>query len=135
MVTMLFYLYITESLDTAPTVGFISENLILDNYDIKIFDLGGGKKIRNIWKQYFVEVYGIIYVVDSSSPERIEETNVVLKELLEHDKIGGKPLLVYVLCTCIKKNDLKNILAFNVSPAPNAGTGTFLFSYNIVLYI
>ena len=66
MVTMLFYLYITESLDTAPTVGFVSENLILDNYDIKIFDLGGGKKIRNIWKQYFVEVYGIIYVVDSS---------------------------------------------------------------------
>lgn len=85
---------IGESLEATPTVGFVSENFILDNYDIKIFDLGGSKKIRNIWKQYFVEVYGIIYVVDSSSPERIEETKNILKELLEHDKIGGKPILV-----------------------------------------
>ncbi|XP_071136139.1 ADP-ribosylation factor-like protein 13B isoform X1 [Mytilus edulis] len=80
--------------DTAPTVGFTSESLTLDHYEIKIFDLGGGKNIRRIWKEYFVEVYGVIFVVDSSTPERLEEAKNVLKGLLEDEKVAGKPILL-----------------------------------------
>lgn len=83
-----------EPLETAPTVGFSSLDVGLEHYEIKIFDLGGGHKIRDIWKQYFVEVYGIIYVVDSTTPHRFGEAKSILQDLLEHEKIGGKPVLV-----------------------------------------
>ena len=58
------------------------------------YDLGGGKKIRDIWKNYLSEVYGIIYVVDSSNRERISEVKENLRSLLEHKQVQEKPLLV-----------------------------------------
>ena len=64
------------------------------NYHMVIYDLGGGKKIRDIWKNYLSEVYGVIYVVDSSDRERIGEVKENLKQLLEHHQVKEKPLLL-----------------------------------------
>lgn len=85
----------SESLDTvAPTVGFSSVDFKFEKHAITLFDLGGGKRIRDIWTNYFAEVYGLIYVVDSSEPERLSECKDVLKNLLQHTQIAGKPVLV-----------------------------------------
>ena len=87
--------FFAESLDTvAPTIGFSQIDFKFEKQDIVMFDLGGGKKIRDIWKSYFSEVYGVIYVIDSSEPERMEECHSVLSGLLEHPKVSGKPVLV-----------------------------------------
>lgn len=61
-----------------------------------LFDVGGGKKIRDIWKNYFGEVYGIIYVVDASAEDRLTEVGENLKNLLSHDQVAGKPILLWV---------------------------------------
>ena len=88
-------LFLSASLDAvAPTVGFSSVQFKFEKHDITLFDLGGGKNIRNIWKNYFSEVYGVIYVVDSSEQERLEESKEVLRNLLEHTKVAGKPVLM-----------------------------------------
>ena len=78
----------------APTVGFSSVDFRFGKTDITMFDLGGGKKIRGIWKNYFAEMYGVIYVIDSSEPDRLEECASVLQGLVEHPKVAGKPVLV-----------------------------------------
>lgn len=78
----------------APTLGFSNIEFKLDKYDVTMFDLGGGKRIRDIWTNYLAEVYGLIYVVDSSDPGRLDECREVLKKLLENPKICGKPLLL-----------------------------------------
>ncbi|XP_064628056.1 ADP-ribosylation factor-like protein 13B [Lineus longissimus] len=80
--------------DVAPTVGFQNNDFKFDRYDITLYDLGGGKNIRPIWKNYYTEIYGIIYVIDSSQPDRIIETKEVLSELLENDKVERKPILI-----------------------------------------
>lgn len=85
---------VSELLETIPTVGFSKETMKLDKYDITLYDLGGGKKIRGIWKNYFAEVYGVVYVVDSSTPDRMEEAQNTLKEVLEHPHVSGKPVLM-----------------------------------------
>lgn len=63
---------------------------------VEIYDLGGGPKIRAIWKNYFALVHGIIYVVDSSAENRLPEVRENLEEVMKHDRISKKPLLVYV---------------------------------------
>ncbi len=84
-----------ESLESvAPTVGFSSAEFKFNKKNILIYDLGGGKKIRDIWKNYFSEVYGLIYVVDSSEPGRLKECKGVLKSLVTHPKVAGKPILL-----------------------------------------
>ncbi|XP_036241197.1 ADP-ribosylation factor-like protein 13B isoform X1 [Molothrus ater] len=80
--------------DVAPTVGFSKINLKQGRFEVTIFDLGGGKRIRNIWRNYYAESYGVIFVVDSSDIERMEETKQAMTEVLKSPKISGKPVLV-----------------------------------------
>ncbi|KAH3729475.1 ADP-ribosylation factor-like protein 13B isoform X2 [Dreissena polymorpha] len=83
-----------ESLETAPTVGFNKEQITFANYEMTLYDLGGGRRIRDIWKDYLSEIYGVIYVVDSASPDRFPEVKESLENLLSNEKVAGKPLLV-----------------------------------------
>ncbi|XP_060689010.1 ADP-ribosylation factor-like protein 13B isoform X3 [Hemiscyllium ocellatum] len=84
-----------ESLeDLAPTVGFSRIDLKQDKFEVTIFDLGGGKRIRGIWKNYYSESFGVIFVVDSSDVDRIEEAKDIVAEVIRHPKISGKPVLV-----------------------------------------
>ncbi|NWW28893.1 AR13B protein, partial [Falcunculus frontatus] len=80
--------------DVAPTVGFSKIDLKQGRFEVTIFDLGGGKRIRNIWRNYYAESYGVIFVVDSSDIERMEETKQAMIEVLNSPKISGKPVLV-----------------------------------------
>ncbi|XP_046974401.1 ADP-ribosylation factor-like protein 13B [Vanessa cardui] len=77
-----------------PTVGFKAVNLIHKDTPVTIYDLGGGPQFRQIWPQYYSEVHGVIFVIDSSDFSRLDECKSVLEEVLSHDKISGKPVLV-----------------------------------------
>lgn len=90
-----------------PTVGFrpipmsIGEDMV-----VKFYDLGGGKRIRDIWSQYYHDVHGIIYVVDSTvaeSAETVKETIEVFQQTLDSPFLKGKPLLILA-----NKQDLPN---------------------------
>ncbi|XP_018584936.2 ADP-ribosylation factor-like protein 13B isoform X3 [Scleropages formosus] len=80
--------------DVAPTVGFSKVDLKQGKFEVTIFDLGGGKRIRGIWKNYYSESYGVVFVVDSSDVQRIQETKDTMAEVLGHPRIAGKPVLV-----------------------------------------
>jgi Arf/Sar family protein len=90
-----------------PTVGFrpipmsIGEDML-----VKFYDLGGGKRIRDIWSQYYHDVHAIIYVVDSTvadSAESVKETIDVFQQTLDSPFLKGKPLLILA-----NKQDLPN---------------------------
>ena len=36
--------------DAVPTIGFDNSEFTFEDYQITLYDLGGGKKIRNVWK-------------------------------------------------------------------------------------
>ncbi|XP_057686296.1 ADP-ribosylation factor-like protein 13B isoform X1 [Corythoichthys intestinalis] len=80
--------------DVAPTVGFSKVDLNQGKFEVTIFDLGGGKRIRGIWKNYYSESHGVVFVVDSSDVQRIQETRETMAEVLQHPRIAGKPVLV-----------------------------------------
>lgn len=66
----------------------------INKFAIEIYDLGGGAKIREIWKSYFALVHGIIYVIDSTDTDRIPEIKSNLEEVIQHEKISEKPVLL-----------------------------------------
>ncbi|XP_024917892.1 ADP-ribosylation factor-like protein 13B isoform X3 [Cynoglossus semilaevis] len=80
--------------DVAPTVGFSKVDLKQGKFEVTIFDLGGGKRIRGIWKNYYSESHGVVFVVDSSDIQRLQETRETMAEVLQHPRIAGKPVLV-----------------------------------------
>ncbi|XP_056883787.1 ADP-ribosylation factor-like protein 13B isoform X2 [Takifugu flavidus] len=80
--------------DVTPTVGFTRIEMKQDKFQVTIFDLGGGKRIRDIWKNYYTMSHGVVFVVDSTDIDRIHETRETLAEVLGHPCISGKPVLV-----------------------------------------
>ncbi|XP_027852462.1 ADP-ribosylation factor-like protein 13B [Aphis gossypii] len=77
------------------TVGFSSSKCNYRDNAITIYDLGGHKQIRDIWKQYFADVHGVIFVVDSADLSRLNECKEVFHDLLSHENIAGKPVLLF----------------------------------------
>ncbi|XP_035282144.1 ADP-ribosylation factor-like protein 13B [Anguilla anguilla] len=80
--------------DVCPTVGFSPVDLKQGQHDVTIFDLGGGEHIRGMWKHYFSECHGVMFVVDSSDVQRMKETKDTLAKVLRHPCITGKPVLL-----------------------------------------
>ena len=81
-----------------PTLGFRPNTMMLgDSTAITFYDLGGGKKIRDIWDQYYHDIHAVIYVLDASLDPQSEawrETREVFEQTTNHLVIYGKPLLI-----------------------------------------
>ena len=64
--TILYKLKLGETVSSVPTIGFNVETVEYKNLKWTIWDVGGQKKIRDLWKHYLLDNQAIIYVLDSS---------------------------------------------------------------------
>lgn len=46
-------------------------------------DLGGHEAARKTWKNYMMDIDGLVYLIDSSNPKRFEESFVEFSNILE----------------------------------------------------
>merc|ERR1712058_151693 len=55
-----------EIVTTIPTIGFNVETVEYKNISFTVWDVGGQDKIRPLWRHYFQNTQGLIFVVDSN---------------------------------------------------------------------
>ena len=89
-----------------PTQGFNVKSLTHGDFSLNVWDIGGQKSIRPYWRNYFDHTDALIYVVDSSDKQRMEESGIELGQLITEEKLSGVPLLIYA-----NKQDLLNSLS------------------------
>ncbi|XP_044153262.1 ADP-ribosylation factor 1-like [Bufo gargarizans] len=93
--TLLYKLKLNETVCTIPTIGFNVETVEpIPNVTFTVWDVGGQDKIRVLWKHYFMNTDGLVFVVDSADPERFEEARAELSAILENDEMRGVPFVV-----------------------------------------
>ncbi|XP_050389784.1 ADP-ribosylation factor-like protein 3 isoform X2 [Patella vulgata] len=78
-----------------PTQGFNIKTVQSAGFQLNVWDIGGQRKIRPYWKNYFENTDILIYVIDSADRKRFEETGEELTELLEEEKLSGVPVMVF----------------------------------------
>ncbi len=62
---------------------------------IKIIDVSGERKYRQqSWSQFYDQIHGFIFAIDASEKNRFRENQETLDDLLEHDKLKDKPILM-----------------------------------------
>ena len=71
--TILYKMKLGDVVTTIPTIGFNVETLQVKGFDVTIWDVGGGDKIRLLWRQYFQDAQALIFVVDSNDIDRLDD--------------------------------------------------------------
>ncbi|CAN9095858.1 ADP-ribosylation factor [Alternaria alternata] len=79
----------------SPTLGFIIKTIEYDGYKLNIWDVGGQKTLRTYWKNYFEKTDTLIWVVDATDRERIDDCRNELAGLLLEERLSGASLLVF----------------------------------------
>jgi len=107
---------------TCPHLGFNVETVEYKNIQFTVWDVGGQDKIRPLWRHYFQNTQGIIFVVDSNDRDRIVEAREELQRMLNEDELRDAILLVFA-----NKQDLPvSTPIANAAVAQQADTGPVL---------
>lgn len=85
--------------------GFNVETVEYKNIQFTVWDVGGQDKIRPLWRHYFQNTQGIIFVVDSNDRDRVVEAREELQRMLNEDELRDALLLVFA-----NKQDLPNAM-------------------------
>ncbi|PWZ09347.1 ADP-ribosylation factor 1 [Zea mays] len=80
--TILYKLKLGEIVTTIPTIGFNVETVEYKNISFTVWDVGGQDKIRPLWRHYFQNTQGLIFVVDSNDRDRVVEARDELHRML-----------------------------------------------------
>ncbi|KAF1455663.1 ARF5 factor, partial [Cochlearius cochlearius] len=89
-----------------PPAGFNVETVEYKNICFTVWDVGGQDKIRPLWRHYFQNTQGLIFVVDSNDRERVQESADELQKMLQEDELRDAVLLVFA-----NKQDMPNAMA------------------------
>jgi len=92
--TLLYKFKIGETITTIPTIGFNTEEFQYKNVKFSMWDVGGQERIRALWKYYYQGAQAIIFMVDSSDHDRLEEARDQLHQMLTEDLLKNVSVLV-----------------------------------------
>ena len=84
--SLLYKLKLDEDVKTLPTIGFNVEDINYKGKIIQMWDIGGGEKIKYLWKYYIAESKCLIYVLNLANKERLDYYIECFNEILDHHK-------------------------------------------------
>jgi GTPase SAR1 family protein len=78
------------------TFGLNVADIEILGYKVKLWDMGGKKDFRTMWKEYYKSCHALIYVVDASDPEieRLEESKKEFDNLTRERDLEGVPFMI-----------------------------------------
>ncbi|KAK9456773.1 ADP-ribosylation factor family-domain-containing protein [Dipodascopsis uninucleata] len=117
-----------DVMTVSPTLGFNICTVPWNGLQVNIWDVGGQNSLRPFWRNYFEKTDALIWVVDASSLDRLDECKVELNKVIDEDRLTGATLLIFInkidtiqdsseqekiAFSVSKKLDIKNILNHN----------------------
>jgi ADP-ribosylation factor protein 1 len=80
---------------TIPTIGFNVETVEYKNISFTVWDVGGQDKIRKLWRYYYQNIQGLIFVIDSNDRDRIEDARDELMKIVNEVEMREAAVLVF----------------------------------------
>lgn len=97
-----------------PTTGFNYKSVQSEGFRIDVWDIGGQKAIRGYWSEYFTGTSVLIFVVDSTDLDKLEEVASELQKLLSAEELKKVPIVIFAnkqdLPTAMHKDELIGVL-------------------------
>merc|ERR1712098_308852 len=77
-----------------PTRHAQQQDLIIGNLAVRATDMGGHAAARRLWRDYFVKVDAIVFLVDASNSTRFEESRAELNSLFLDEQLQDVPFVI-----------------------------------------
>jgi len=103
--SILYFLEYKGTLQTIPTIGSIVHTIERRNKSFTVWEIGGQDKIRKLWRLYYPNTDGILFVVDTSDKNSIEDAAEELRMMAAEKELQNAVFLIYA-----NKQDLKESL-------------------------
>lgn len=96
----------------ASTVGLNVGKIDTNGVILNFWDLGGQKELQLLWDKYFLEAHAIIWVIDSSDRDRLNESIEAFNTIIKNELLDNLPLLFVInkqdIQTAMKPNEIMN---------------------------
>ncbi|XP_062355303.1 ADP-ribosylation factor-like protein 14 [Cinclus cinclus] len=93
--TLLYKLRYKDVFLTMPTIGFNVDMMEAGkDFTLTFWDVGGQKKMRELWSDFLEGTDALLYVVDSSAKHRLEESRREFELILKNESIKNVPVVV-----------------------------------------
>lgn len=76
------------------TVGCNIGTIDIGHIRLNFWDLGGQEELQSLWDKYYAECHGVIYIIDSSDRQRLEESWSIFDKIIQSEQLINVPLLV-----------------------------------------
>jgi len=93
--TILKQLSSEDITQVTPTQGFNIKSVNTSGFKLNVWDIGGQRRLRPYWANYFENTDVLIFVVDSADSKRLQEAYEEFDDLLNEDRLTRVPTLVY----------------------------------------
>ena len=103
--TILYKLHISEVLSTVPTLGFNVEKVQYKNVVFTVWDVGGQEKLRPLWRHYFNNTDGLIFVVDCLDRDRVQRAKEEFYSIINDAFMKNSAILIFA-----NKQDLRGAM-------------------------
>lgn len=71
------------------------ETVEYKNISFTVWDVGGQTRIRPLWRHYYKDVQGIIFVIDSNDVERLDEAKNEIDQMFNEPELKDAIWLVF----------------------------------------
>ncbi|EAS05364.1 ADP-ribosylation factor(Arf)/Arf-like (Arl) small GTPase family protein (macronuclear) [Tetrahymena thermophila SB210] len=92
--TILYQMKFGQNIQSVPTIGFGVESIEYKNIKFIVWDIGGQWKLRQFWLHYLQGNNALIYVLDSTDLERMDDAKQALEMVLSSSDMTGIPVLI-----------------------------------------
>eukprot|EP00918_Siedleckia_nematoides_P015915 GHVU01034357.1.p1 GENE.GHVU01034357.1~~GHVU01034357.1.p1 ORF type:complete len:203 (+),score=36.12 GHVU01034357.1:63-671(+) len=88
------------------TVGLNIGKIDIGSVRLNFWDLGGQEELQSLWDKYYAESHAVVYMIDSSDTERMQESRDAFDKMISSEALSGVPLLILA-----NKQDLQNCMS------------------------
>ena len=76
-------------------LGFNVEKVQYKNVIFTVWDVGGQEKLRPLWRHYFSNTDGLIYVVDCADRERVQKASSEFRSIVDDPLMRNAAVLIF----------------------------------------
>lgn len=84
-----------RSIHLQKHAGFNVEKVQYKNVLFTVWDVGGQEKLRPLWRHYFSDTDGLIYVVDCADRERVQKAASEFRSIVDDPLMRNAAVLIF----------------------------------------